>query len=46
MTIKNDEGIDISVEEFDEIWPKHLKISKIWTLMLLLTKEYNVLAKT
>ena len=30
-------GIDLSFqnwhEEFDEFWPKHLKISKIWTLM-------------
>ena len=41
MTMKNDakfwRGIDWSVQnlhkEFDEVWPEHLKISKIYTLM-------------
>ena len=37
MTMKNDAKFDLSVQncqaEFDEFWPKHLKISKICTLM-------------
>ena len=37
MTMKNDAKFDLSIQNcqagFDEFWPKHLKISKICTLM-------------
>ena len=44
------EGIDLSVqnwhEEFNKFWPKHLKMSKIYTLLgFFWTKAYNVLLK-
>ena len=38
MTLKNDEKFEeeltccFKIEEFDEFWPKHLEVSKIWTL--------------
>ena len=40
MTLTNDKKFEeeltccFKIEEFDEVWPKHLKVSKIWTLMV------------
>ena len=40
-------GLDLSIqnwyEEFDEFWPEHSKISKIWTLMSCFWLKYIML---